>query len=278
MNHIAIHFTVADPAQSELIVAMLGDLPISGFFEDGNQLTAYCYESDFDEAALNELFSGTNFSYTTEIVEETNWNAIWESNFDPVFLQRSENGGPEIVVRASFHEPVSTAPYELVITPKMSFGTGHHATTFQMMELMLDMDFVEKEVVDFGTGTGLLAILAEKMGAKRILAIDNDDWSMENARENIAFNNCQKIDLVKANECIVNEIKADVMLANINLNVILDNLISIGMATKPGGIVLFSGILEADLTILTSSPNFHNFKLDTVSQKNGWLIIKAIKA
>ena len=127
------------------------------------------------------------FSETT--IEETNWNQVWESSFEPVVVDDF------VAVRADFHEPIKGIKHEIVITPKMSFGTGHHATTYMMLEQMGKLDFKDKRVLDFGTGTGVLAILAEKMGAKKIIAIDNDEWSIENANENIKRNNCVAVEL-----------------------------------------------------------------------------------
>ncbi len=133
---------------------------------------------------LNDLTSSLQLSFSKTIIEETNWNQVWESNFDPVIVDDF------VAVRAHFHEPIKNVQHEIVITPKMSFGTGHHATTYMMMQQMRELDFAGKNVFDFGTGTGVLAILAEKLGAQKVIAIDNDDWSIENADENVKRNNC----------------------------------------------------------------------------------------
>jgi ribosomal protein L11 methyltransferase len=156
----------------------------------------------------------------------------------------------------------------------MSFGTGHHATTYLMAEQMSQLDLEDKRVIDFGTGTGVLAILAEKLGAANIIAIDNDDWSINNARENITANDCRRISLVKA-ETIVTDKKAAVILANINLNIIVDNLSEIKNAADTGATILFSGIMAHDESIILAALKEVNIKVQEIFNKNGWLAILA---
>ena len=157
-----------------------------GFEEKEGEYRAYITEEEFDEDALRDLAIRNEFDFALNKIEDRNWNELWESGYEPVRL------GQFAAVRAFFHDPIPEVQYELVITPKMSFGTGHHATTLMMMEWMQDMDLKGKSVLDMGTGTGVLAILAEKMGAERIVGIDLDDWSIENARENLAVNHCSQ--------------------------------------------------------------------------------------
>ncbi|MBC7937101.1 MAG: 50S ribosomal protein L11 methyltransferase, partial [Rhizobacter sp.] len=158
------------------------------------------------------------------------------------------------------------------ITPKMSFGTGHHATTFLVIQQMSALNFKDKSVIDFGTGTGVLAILAEKMGAASILAIDNDERSINNSEENIAANGCDKIDLRLANEMIFEE-KADIILANINLNVIIDNIRKIKDAVKNNGSVLLSGLLVVDEETIKEVLKTNNFDIEKITNKNGWISV-----
>jgi ribosomal protein L11 methyltransferase len=166
--------------------------------------------------------------------------------------------------------------YEIVITPKMSFGTGHHATTYMMIEMMKEIDFNGKTVLDFGTGTGILAILAEKSGAKKIVAIDNDDWSIENAEENFKKNDCKKIFLKKASDTS-SEISYDLILANINKNVILENFDVLKEQLKNEGVLLVSGLLEADRNDILEKAKELNLSVKKSLIRNNWIAIQLSK-
>jgi len=174
-----------------------------------------------------------------EILPQQNWNRQWEESFEPVIIENA------VVVRAHFHSPIENILHEIVITPKMSFGTGHHATTFLMIQQMLSLNFKNKHVFDFGTGTGILAIFAEMLGAFKVQAIDIDEWSITNAKENIAANNCSRIELLLS--ASTNNIDSyDIILANINKNVILTTLPSLAGLLNAGGTMLLSGLLQQD--------------------------------
>ncbi len=277
MAHIKFVFPVERVGQSDEIIALLQDFPFSGFHEEEAELTAYMEERLFEQDLYEKLFYEKSIKYCISVVEDKNWNEVWESDFEPVGVFREGESSLFAWIRASFHQPHPDARFDLLITPKMSFGTGHHATTFQMMELMSGLDFQGKQVIDFGTGTGLLAILAEKMGASNILAIDNDDWSINNTLENIAANQCHNIDIVKAEECISAPSPASIVLANINLNVILDNLSKIVNSAAPEAIILFSGILSQDLDIISPAIEKSGLQIQKIASRNNWLIIEAKK-
>jgi len=172
-------------------------------------------------------------------------------------------------VRAHFHEPITNVEHEIIITPKMSFGTGHHATTYMMMQQMQHIDFKNKAVFDFGTGTGILAILAEKRGAENIAAIDMDDWSIENAKENFQRNHCSRISVSLSS--ILPEDKFDVILANINRNVLLNYMEGLVKKAKPGGVVLMSGLLAADEDEITNAAEKQGLQFKKKEEKNGWI-------
>jgi ribosomal protein L11 methyltransferase len=201
---------------------------------------------------------------------------VCSTNFHPIEVWDKSKETLLVYLRAEFHPANINANYDIIITPKMSFGTGHHATTYLMMEKMLQLNFENKNVIDFGTGTGVLSILAEKLGANNILAIDNDDWSIQNALLNIEANQSKNISVQKAEECFCREVKSTILLANINLNVIKDNILKIKESSISGGEVLFSGILDEnfnEMRILLNENKFSN--LEPIS-KDGWLLIYAL--
>ncbi|HEX6171994.1 MAG TPA: 50S ribosomal protein L11 methyltransferase [Chitinophagaceae bacterium] len=267
MDYIKITFTDLQPEQREILIAQLADAGYEGFEEKDTGLDAFINSKSFDKLILNEISFKYQTPYTKEKIAETNWNKVWESNFEPVIVN------DYVAIRADFHKPISNTQFEIVITPKMSFGTGHHATTHMMIELMKEIDFNGRSVLDFGTGTGILAILAERSGAKNIVAIDNDDWSITNAEENFKKNNCNKIILKKASDA-TSEIKFDIILANINKNIILENLVLIKEQLNKGGQILLSGLLESDNEeILTVSSQLH-LKLKKKLIRNNWIALQ----
>jgi len=272
MAHIEISIHNINTNQIEILIAQLSEMSFDGFEELDNSLKAYIKEENFSADLLQTLIDANNLTYSKSIINEINWNENWEISFQPISVLHFNQESIFAFIRANFHEPNPNATFDLLITPKMSFGTGHHATTFQMIEQMSLIDFGNKSVIDFGTGTGLLSILAEKMGANSILAIDNDDWSINNASENINSNQCSKINLIKAESCLF-DIKADIILANINLNVIIENLNNIKKAAKPKAIIVFSGILVDDESKIIKVLHDHEFIISSVSSKNNWLLI-----
>ncbi len=241
MNYIEIHFDVLQADTRDLLVAMLPSFGFSGMEETEFGLKAYAMKGMEDMLTLDALCSQLKVQYTNTILEEQNWNSSWESNFDPVVIPG------KIHVRAHFHPSLDGFEHEILITPKMSFGTGHHATTRMMMKGMLEMNVSEKTVLDFGTGTGILAILAERLGASEIEAIDNDNWSISNVRENIALNHATRIRVAQADN-LDDSSPCDLMLANINKHVLLEQVAPMVNLLQPGGILLMSGLLESDYT------------------------------
>lgn len=238
-NHIQITFADLQPEQQDLLIAHLAEAGYEGFEEAEHALKAFIKQKDFDKLLLQEIAYKYQLTYSKELIPEKNWNAEWESGFQPVIIKDF------VVIRAEFHKPVAGDEMEIIITPQMSFGTGHHATTLMMIEAMRDIDFKDKKVFDFGTGTGILAILAEKLGANEIIAIDNDDWSIANAKENIDNNSCVKIRL-KQSDKIITDGTYDIILVNLNKQAILDNFSSMVSCLKPGSVLLLSGLLNSD--------------------------------
>lgn len=251
--------------QSEILIAFLSDLGYYAFEQEEGTLNAFIEKEEFDEEVLSMHLPPAS-EFRTVAIPERNWNTEWEKNFDPVVV------GDFVAVRANFHNPDAEVKHEIIVTPKMSFGTGHHATTFMMIELMQTLDFSEKSVLDFGTGTGVLAILSEKLGAGYVLAIDNDDWSIRNAGENFQENHCSVIEIVKAEE-IVSEKTFDIILANINFNVLIVNSGVLADKIKPSGHLVLSGFLPEDQLPMEKEFISQGFELRDIRKRNNWMAL-----
>ncbi len=269
-NYIQVSFASLEPEQADILIARLAEAGYEGFEEKEKELKAFISEEFFDKEFLQELAYKYQLTFTTQIIPEQNWNQLWESNFQPVVVDDF------IAVRADFHEPIAGVEHEVVITPKMSFGTGHHATTFMMMQQMRAINFTDKKVFDFGTGTAVLAILAEKLGAANVIAVDNDEWSIANAAENLQRNNCAVVELRKADTALLND-SFDIILANINKNVILDNFPALVQQLEPGGILLLSGLLKEDETEISDTGKEHLLVFAGSFQKDNWLCLKFVR-
>ncbi|THU38497.1 50S ribosomal protein L11 methyltransferase [Niastella caeni] len=238
-NYIHIKFQPVSKEQQEILIAQLSDLGFEGFEEGANYMSAYIPHDQFNEPETYNLIAGTGITLTKEVIAPKNWNEEWEQNFQPVII------GDFCGIRAHFHAPLQNVQHEIIITPKMSFGTGHHATTHLMIQQMQQLSFTGKTVLDFGTGTGVLAILAERLGAAHITAIDNDEWSITNGKENIALNHCSNITIEQAESLQMSSVY-DIILANINKHVLIANMDAIKQHLTPGGVVIMSGLLIGD--------------------------------
>ncbi|UAY53399.1 50S ribosomal protein L11 methyltransferase [Ferruginibacter albus] len=271
-NYLQFDFIVASAEDAEKLIALLSEQDFEGFEEtDENHLTAYIPIEQFNETAFKEIIDlFSTISFTQSEIENINWNQQWESGFQPVIVE------DKVALRASFHEPIKGVEHEIVITPKMSFGTGHHATTYMMIQLMLSIDFKNRSVIDFGTGTGVLAILAEKLGATGVLAVDYDEWSIENTKENIQQNSCSRITIEQENTFPKRDVY-DIVLANITLNVITDNIAAMAESTQKGANAFFSGFLLSDKEPITLLLKNHQFEVKSIVQKGDWLAILAEK-
>lgn len=265
MGYLEINFYGITKEVNEILVALLADQQYEGFEESENNLKAYIKKDLFDEAAIQSLAKKLKIQFQVNEIADTNWNAVWESNFQPIVIN-------DWVIRADFHQPLKDAQYEIIISPKMSFGTGHHATTFMMVQQMQQICFTDKMVLDFGTGTGVLAILAQKLGSTDITAIDNDPSSIENATENIEKNNTGSIDLFLADHIATNKV-FDIILANITRNIILENFSAFDTHLKNKGTLLLSGLLTTDEEIIMQAASHHHFELYKKLQKDNWICL-----
>ncbi len=271
MNHIQIIIPAVSEEISDILIAELSAIGFDGFEETENAVNAFIEEDHFNEGELQFLLNGKGLAYQKKLIAKQNWNHLWESNFDRVIVDDF------VGIRADFHEPIIGVEHEILITPKMSFGTGHHATTFMMMQLMREIDFEGKTVFDFGTGTGILAILAEKLGANKVLAVDNDDWCIENAGENIRKNSASCIEITKADHTS-SKGGFEIILANINKHIILENIASIDQAINLQGNILLSGLLIEDEPDIHVAVQSFGWKHIRTVQKNGWIALQFLKS
>ena len=252
MNYTELQLTVS-PDYADILTAELAEIGFESFVETDEGLNAYIPEPDFDELAVREVitkYAGqTAIAYEVSSLEKRNWNAEWETSYEPIEV------ASQVRVRASFHEVDQRFRYDIVINPKMSFGTGHHETTAMMLEHQLGLDFSGTVVLDVGCGTGILAVLAARMGAQAVLAFDIEEWAVENARENAELNNCPQITVFQGTIDDINSPDNlldwtpsvfDVVLANINRNVLLREIPVYTDLLKPGGYLVVSGFYEQD--------------------------------
>ena len=270
--YLGYHFTI-EPKElgSEILVAELGELPFESFVESEFGLTAYIQKELWNEDILADLFVlqslEFNISYTIEEIEQVNWNEEWEKNFEPIEVDGMCH------VRAPFH-PKTAAEYDIVIEPKMSFGTGHHETTHMMIQHLLHLDVQGKKTLDMGCGTAILAILAEMKGAQPIDAIDIDNWCYLNSIENAARNNCQYITVYEGDAALLVDQKYELIIANINRNILLADMPAYTKCLLPGGILLLSGFYEEDIPFLEASCVANGLQYVSKLQRNNWVSLK----
>jgi ribosomal protein L11 methyltransferase len=260
MKHIKIEI-VANEYQQEELIALFDEYSATGFEQTGDKLLAYFVQECFVHEEVLKMLEG--YEYQISDVEEQNWNAVWERNFHPVIVDDF------CAVRADFHKTITTVKHQIIITPKMSFGTGHHATTYMMMAQMRDIDFMNKRVFDFGTGTGILAILARKLGAVSVTAIDVDEWSIKNAKENLERNYSDNIDIQLSTT--IPSSQHDIILANINRNVIIQYFPLLKNALKKGSFLLLSGLLTTDENEVTAVAETYKLQLQKKLERSGWI-------
>jgi ribosomal protein L11 methyltransferase len=261
----------ANPEAFEIFIAELADLGYDSFMEEQDILKAYILAENFDEEAIKmleiEYAKVYPFRYTFSKLEKVNWNETWEKNYEPVEI------ADKVRIRAIFHEPKpKNFNYEIIITPKMSFGTGHHATTSLMIENQLEINHQGKDVLDAGTGTGILAIMAKLLGASYIEAFDTDEWAVENSRENTLLNDCSEIVIYQGDISAVDTQKRfDIVLANINKNVLLADIPAYSQLLKIGGFLLLSGFYEEDLTDIQQKCKENSLQFVKEKNRNKWV-------
>ena len=277
-DYIALRID-ADPCNediTDLLAAFLAEVDFETFEPDENGLTAYVRKDKYDDESVEQILASfpveAKLEKNISLIKGEDWNKEWEQNyFKPIQI------GDQLLIRSSFHNDYPEAPIEIVIDPKMAFGTGHHATTAGMSKMLLSENLKGKSVIDMGTGTGILSILAKKLGSSETVGIDIDEFAVENAKENGALNNVE-IDWIVGDDKTLKEIQpSDIFLANINLNVITDNLEKYVDKTKSGGKIFLSGFLVTDREKILQETNKLGLILSKEDADNGWMVMVFIK-
>jgi ribosomal protein L11 methyltransferase len=256
---------------TEILIAELGYAGFESFVETEEGVTAYIQKDDWNDAILEDIqiLGSDEFQicYSFNEIEQVNWNQEWEKNFNPIIVEN------ECSVRAPFHEKPDTK-FDIIIEPKMSFGTGHHETTHMMIQHILKNDFEGKSVLDMGCGTGVLAILAEMKGAKPLDAIDYDNWCFINSLENVERNHCKHITVLEGDASLLKGKNYDVIIANINRNILLNDMEAYTKCLNPNGMLFLSGFYNDDIPVIEEACNKYHLNLVEIIEKNQWVALK----
>jgi ribosomal protein L11 methyltransferase len=277
MNYTIVTLHIPDASYRELFISLMDGIGYDGFEETDTELKAYIAENKYDIEKIQDLILAYAIEGMVQVTQveqmpDQNWNALWESNFQPVVID------DKVVIKAPFHQ-TPAYPHEIIIEPKMAFGTGHHETTAMMIRQMLALDFNNKKVLDFGCGTGILAIMAAKLGANDILAIDNDHWAVESTIENAAINQVAApiTTVLGTHTAILPNDHNHFILANINRNVILDTLPLLAAVLLPQGHLLLSGILKTDVDDIVAAVEAQNLLLVNELNEGNWAMLLCLK-
>jgi ribosomal protein L11 methyltransferase len=272
MNYIELKLTV-NQEFADIFVAELGEIGFDTFTDEADGINAYCTEELFLEESVKEIIERyaemTEVSYTLQKMEKQNWNAEWERNYDPIAVHK------QVRVRASFHEPDSSFEHEIVIDPKMSFGTGHHETTWMVLHLQhqLKAEHKNAKVLDVGSGTGILAIYASKLGASEISAFDIEEWATENARENVMVNACENISVRQGTIEDEPAKMYDIILANINRNILMRDIPKYTTFMKPNAFLVVSGFYEKDIEDIQEVAQENRLSFIQQEKRNDWTAV-----
>lgn len=261
---------ICDPEFSEILQAEISEAGFDTFMEIENGFEAYTEQENFNKEVLHEIqqrYSAfTPLTFYQDKIEKKNWNEEWEKNYEPVIVD------DRVIIRAAFHQPAKNYQHDIIITPKMSFGTGHHQTTHLMVKTQLEMDHTNKVVMDAGCGTAILAIMASKLGAKKVEAFDIDEWSVINGEENTEINNCKNITIRQGKiSDLTFEDDFDIILANINKNILLKEMHQYAAYLKKGGLLLLSGFYEQDIPDLLKSASQHSLTQVKSHEREKWV-------
>ena len=272
MNYIEYDFTVSPLEMgSEILIAELAEVGFDSFVDTPTGIKAYIPKDSWNKQILEDIYLLGNpeftISYQITEIEQVNWNEEWEKNFSPIVVEDL------CTVRANFHPALNT-PYDIVITPKMSFGTGHHETTYMMLQQLLSLSLESMKVLDMGCGTGILAIMAALRGARDITAIDIDPWCVENASENVQQNDCSFITIKEGDVSLIAGEQYNLILANINRNILLSDIPAYAQTLLPKGLLLVSGFYEEDLAVIKEKCQEVGLTYISHIERNRWVSAK----
>lgn len=276
MNYYACSFTNPENENlKDMFMELLGSIGFDSFMDTDEGFEAYCQEPALDENELNDIMQMEQFANVKllkkELIPDQDWNATWEASYEPVIINEFCR------IRAPFHKVEGSYKYDLIIEPKMSFGTAHHETTSQIIELMLQSDFFGLNLLDMGSGTGVLAILAKKLGSATTVAIDNDEWAYRNALDNIRLNDENDIIVELGDANSLNDRQFDIILANINRNILLRDMKEYVKCLVDGGKIFFSGFYEEDLVLISKEAERLGLKYSNHVTKNNWTAAVFVK-
>lgn len=276
MNYYACSFTNPDNENlKDMFMELLGEIGFDSFMDTDEGFEAYCQEPALDDNELNDIMQMEQFANVKllkkELIPDQDWNATWEASYEPVIINEFCR------IRAPFHKVEGSYKYDLIIEPKMSFGTAHHETTSQIIELMLQSDFTGLNLLDMGSGTGVLAILAKKLGSATTVAIDNDEWAYRNALDNIRLNDENDIIVELGDANSLNDRQFDIILANINRNILLRDMKEYVKCLVDGGKIFFSGFYEEDLVLIAKEAERLGLKYSNHVTKNNWTAAVFVK-
>ncbi|NOQ72023.1 MAG: 50S ribosomal protein L11 methyltransferase [Crocinitomix sp.] len=270
MNYIelSITFNEIEPWR-DIMVSNLAEKGFESFVETKSGLQSYIPENDFNAELISEYNSLDAIAeMTVKTIQDENWNAEWEKNFDPVFVE------DKLAIVAPFHKGEFSQEMVITIQPQMSFGTGHHQTTWLASKRLFDLDVKGKRVLDMGTGTGILAVLAEKLGGSKIYAPDIDEWSYRNAQENCALNSCENVTIGHGDHTLLKGRTFDLIIANINKNILISHFEHYAAALINDGILLISGFFETDKTDLVAHAEKFGFVFERIDTKDEWALVQ----
>lgn len=275
MPYIQVNIVFDDNVEvaSEILIAELADLEFESFEQTEVGLSAYVQSEAFDEAATKTILENFDFSKITKCdiveIEDQNWNEEWEKHFfEPITI------GNECLVKSSFHDTDASAKYEILIDPKMSFGTGHHETTSLVLEQLLLLDLKGKDVLDMGCGTAILAILAKMKEAAYVEAIDNDEWAYNNSLENVKLNKVEDIVVKHGDATALGEKSFDIIIANINRNILLNDMSAYVQVMNPGAFILMSGFYKSDIPFIQEKAESLGLSFDGFEEKKNWVVTR----